>query len=395
MPTPALLMTATAVVDLLMIGVLWSLARNNIPGVRACALSAGLSSISIFMLAGQPYLPGPIGIVCANAMLGAAMALYFVALRQFFNRPVPGPGVVMPLIVVITVETLGLIFFWYVWRDIAVRIVIVSCVLSGLACASAATVLHNRPLHRPAYSYVFTLSMAMLVAVVSAVRATTYLLKLDPIESMAQSSMFQTVFLSVGLLATPGLILGMILMAYDRMLSERETEANTDALTGVLSRKAWWLLARKTIAGATRNAQRMSLLLLDIDRFAQVNETYGPQLGDVVLRHFATLAGHVLRAEDLIGRVDGEKFAVLFPDTPIDTAVPASEKLLQAVRGEACTQGNWSIGYTFSAGLVQWDGREDAQTLMERAHLALTLAKNDGRDRIVAQREVQPGKDRR
>ncbi|WP_233236738.1 sensor domain-containing diguanylate cyclase [Bordetella sp. LUAb4] len=380
MPTPALLMAATAVVDLLMIGVLWSLARNNIPGVKACALSAGLSSISIFMLAGQPYLPGLIGIVCANTMLGAAMALYLVALCQFFNRPVPA----VPLILVIALEMIGLILFWYAWRDLGIRIVIVSGVLSGLACASAAVVLHNRPLHRPAYSYGFTLGVAMLVAVVHAVRATTYLLDLDPIESMAQSSMFQTVFLSVGLLATPGLILAMILMAYDRMLSERETEANTDALTGVLSRKAWWLLARKTVAGATRNAKRLSLLLLDIDRFAHVNETYGPQLGDAVLRHFAALATDVLREEDLIGRVDGEKFAVLFPDTPMDIALRASDKLLRAVRGEACTHGNWSIGYAFSAGLVQWDGRENAQAFMERAHLALAAAKEDGRDRIVA-----------
>lgn len=384
MPTPALLLASSALVCLLMIGVLWSLARNNVPGVKACALSALLFCGSALMLAGQSYLPWQLGIVLANTMLAGAMALYFVAMRQFFDRPVP----VMALAAVIALEMAGLILFWSVWRDFAIRTVIVSGVLSGLACAAAATVVRHRPLHRPAYPYVFAVGMLLMLAVIHAVRTTIYLLHLDPIDSVTQASMFQTIVLSIGLLARPGLILAMILMAYDRMLSERETEANTDALTGVLSRKAWWLLAGKTVTGAARNARRLSLLVLDIDRFAHVNETYGPQLGDAVLRHFAALATDVLRDEDLIGRVDGEKFAVLFPDTILDAALLASEKLLQVVRGEACTHGSWSIGYVFSAGLVQWDGQESAQALMERAHLALAAAKEGGRDRIVAQREV-------
>ncbi|WP_233236736.1 GGDEF domain-containing protein [Bordetella sp. LUAb4] len=385
MPTPALLLASSAFVCLLMIGVLWSLARNNIPGVKACALSALLFCGSVFMLAGQPYLPWWLGIIVANTMLGAAMVMYFVAMRQFFGRPVS----VVALIVVIVLEVAGLIVFWCVWRDFGIRIVIVSGLISGMACATAATVVRYRPLHRPAYPYMLALSMLMLLAVIHAVRVTFYLLNLDPVQSVGQSSVFQTIFLSVGLLARPGLILAMILMAYDRMLSERETEANTDALTGVLSRKAWWLMAGKTVAGAARNAKRLSVLVLDIDRFAHVNETYGPQLGDAVLRHFAGLATNVLRQEDLIGRIGGEKFAVLFPDTPIDAARLASEKLLQAVRGEACIHGSWSIGYVFSAGLVQWDGQESAQALVERAHLALAAAKRGGRDRIVTQGEAE------
>ncbi|OWT80019.1 MULTISPECIES: GGDEF domain-containing protein [unclassified Achromobacter] len=391
MPTPALLLASSALVCLLMVGVLWSLARNNVPGVKACALSALLFCGSALLLAVQPHLPWLLGVIVANTMLSTAMALYVVAMRQFFDRSVP----VVALAAVIVVQIVGLLLFWCVWRDVALRIVLVSGVLSGLACAAAATVVRYRPLHRPAYPYVLAVAMLLLLALIHALRATAYLLHLDPIESVAQASMLQTVVLSIGLLARPGLILAMILMAYDRMLSERESEANTDALTGVLSRKAWWLLAGKTVAGAARNGRRLSLLVLDIDRFAHINETYGPQLGDAVLRHFAILATDVLREEDLIGRVDGEKFAVLFPDTPIDAARLASEKLLRAVRGEACSHGSWSIGYTFSAGLVQWDGQERAQALVERAHRALAEAKNGGRDRIIAQQEVEPGKNRR
>ncbi|WP_233236735.1 GGDEF domain-containing protein [Bordetella sp. LUAb4] len=385
MISPTIMMIIAMLACMLMLGAMGTLSHTGTPGVLACLRATALTVISIFLLASQPLLPPLIGVVVGNTLGGAATTLYLVAALQFFGRPVPARG----LVAIVLLEAAGLAIFWYVWRDFAIRIVIISVMHCTLTAAIAVNAWRYRPLNRPAYPYMFMLGMAALQAVAHAVRAVVYLLRLDNIDALHQMSPLHMVFLSVDLVTLPGLTLGMIIMVHDRMLSVRELEVGMDSSTGALSRKAWWLLAEKTVVRATRNNQRFCVLVLEIDRFLQINQTYGRLLAEAVLQHFAALAADVLREEDLIGRIDGEKFAILYPDIRLDAAHSVSENLLQAVRENACAYGNWSIGYTFSAGLVQWDGRESAQEVTERAEQALYRASAGGRDRIVAQRQLQ------
>ncbi|OZI34969.1 hypothetical protein CAL29_16105 [Bordetella genomosp. 10] len=368
--------------SVLMLGVLGSLARSGIPGVNACIQASFATALGILLISAQPMLPPVIGIIVANMLMGVGMLLYLAAVRQFFGRSVPVTASVVALVVQFT----GLVLFWYVWRDFTARVLLVSIMYSVLAAAVGITVLRNTPYGRPAYPYVFAVGVSMFVAVGYAVRAVVYMLRIDAVGSLAESSPVQIAFLVVGIMALPGLTLAMILMIHDRMLAERETEVNTDYLTGVLSRKAWWLLAEKILAQAARNDRRLSLLMLDIDRFKHINDTYGHLLGDAVLQHFGALAVNVLPEEDIVGRIGGEEFVVLFPDTRIDAALFASETLLRMVRGSPCGHGSRSISYTFSGGLVEWDGEEDAQAMAQRADQALYAAKEGGRDRIVVRR---------
>jgi diguanylate cyclase (GGDEF)-like protein len=278
---------------------------------------------------------------------------------------------------------LGLMLFWYVWPDTNTRILLVSilhCVLMG---ATAATIHRRRPLHRPRYPYLFAFYVAAFEAIGHAVRGVVYGFRLETMPALTQGTTTHLIFLAIGVLVVPSLTLGMILMVHDRMLAERESEANTDSLTGALSRKAWWLLADKTLARAARADQRLSLLMLDIDRFKEVNDTHGHALGDAVLKHFGAITATALRREDMIGRLGGEEFAVLFPDTRLDAAAFATNRLLEAVRNTACASSGRVIRYTFSGGLVEWDGQESTETLMQRADRALYAAKVEGRNRVV------------
>ncbi|MFC4274217.1 GGDEF domain-containing protein [Achromobacter aloeverae] len=368
--------------SLLMLGVLGSLARSGIPGVHACILAAFTTATGILLIAAQPLLPPIVGVIIANMLMGVGMVLYLAAVRQFFDLRVPKAASAVAL----AVQLAGLAVFWYVWRDFTARVVLVSVIYSMLAAAVGITVLRHRPYSRPAYPYMFTVGVAMFVAVGYAVRAVVYLLRIDAVGSLAETSPVQIAFLIVGIMALPGLTLAMILMLHDRMLAERETEVNTDYLTGVLSRKAWWLMAEKVLALAAHNDRPVSLLILDIDHFKQINDTYGHLLGDAVLQHFGALAVATLPDENIVGRIGGEEFAVLFPDTRIDAALLASEGLSRVVRGSACSHGEWSVRYAFSGGLVEWDGQESAQAMAQRADRALYAAKDGGRDRIVTSR---------
>lgn len=381
MLAPILLLIITALANLLMLVVLGSLARSGIAGIRECLWSSTLVFVSLLAFAAQPWLPAILGIVVSNLLMAMGIAMLYVSVCRFFARPVPGAWVIAG----VAAQSVGVMLFWYVWPDTGARIIVVSVLHSLLAGAAALTIIRNRPFHRPAYPYVFSIGVALFASAGHAVRGLVYLFGLDVTQSMAQGSPWHLAFLTAGVMVVPSLTLGMIMMVHDRMLAERENEANTDFLTGLLSRKAWWLLAEKLVARATRGDQRLSLLMLDIDNFKHINDSYGHLLGDAVLEHFGTLATAMLRTEDIMGRVGGEEFAVLFPDTRMDAALFATNRLLAAVRASSCTHGNWSVVYTFSGGLVEWDGRETAQALTQRADRALYAAKDAGRDRIVAQ----------
>jgi diguanylate cyclase (GGDEF)-like protein len=381
MLTPVVLLIITALANLLMLGVLGSLARSNIAGVRECIWSSGLVFVSLLTFAAQPLLPAVVGIVMANLLMAMGMALFLVSVLQFFERPIPH----VLLAAGVAVQSVLVILFWYVWRDTAARIIVVSVLHAALSGGVAITIMRYRPLNRPSYPYLFSIGVAAFCCVGHTARAAVYLLGMEVTNSIHDGTPLHTIFLSIGIMVVPSLTLGMIIMVHDRMLADRESEANTDFLTGMLSRKAWWQAAEKMVARAMRNDQRLSLLMLDIDRFKHINDTYGHLLGDAVLQHFGALAPRVLRNEDVLGRVGGEEFAVLFPDTRIDAAAFATNRLLDAVQSGSCTFGKWSIGYTFSGGLVEWNGEEDAQTLTQRADRALYAAKDAGRNRIVRQ----------
>lgn len=373
------LIVITALTNVLMLAVLGSLARSGIAGIRECTRGAILVFVSLIGLAAQAFLPPVLGVVAANLLMAAGAACYVAAVLRFFGRQAP----VGWLVAAVGAQTAAIALFWYVWPDTNARIVAVSLLQCVMMAAMATTIHRWRPRNRPGYPYLFAFYVAGFEAVGHALRGMFYAARIEVMPTLAQGTPMHLLFLSIGVLAMPSLTLGMILMVHDRMLAQRESEANTDSLTGTLSRKAWRLLAEKTVARAIRGDQRLSLLMLDIDRFKQVNDTHGHAMGDAVLQHFGMLAVSVFRQEDIIGRLGGEEFVVLLPDTRIDAAAFATDRLLQRVRASRCADAGAAVSYTFSGGLVEWDGEETVETMMRRADGALYAAKMAGRDRIV------------
>jgi diguanylate cyclase (GGDEF)-like protein len=381
MSAAVVLLAVTALANLLMVAVLGSLARSGIAGIRECIRGAVLVFVALLMFAGQEVLHPVLSILGGHLLMAIGTAYYLAAVARFFDRPVPLGW----LSLAVGADILAIVLFWRVWPDTDMRIAAVS-VLQALFTGATAVIIHRyRPRDREAYPYLFALFVAGFESAGHAVRALVYAMRWESMPSLAQATPANVVFLSIGVLAVPSLILGMIVMVHDRMLAERESEANIDSLTGVLARKAWWRLADRTVARATRADQRLSLLMVDIDRFKDVNDTHGHAVGDAVLQHFGTLAASVLRQEDILGRLGGEEFAVLFPDTRIDAAAFATNRLLDAVRKTTCSTGQRAISYTFSGGLVEWDGEESAEALAQRADRALYAAKQAGRDRVAVQ----------
>ena len=166
--------------------------------------------------------------------------------------------------------------------------------------------------------------------------------------------------------------------------NERLTElAATDDLTGLLARRFLEAHLRGLVAAAQRHGRPLSVVMLDVDNFKQINDTHGHAVGDIVLTTVVNQMRSRLRKEDLLGRWGGDELILVLPDIDAPGAVAAAEALRAAIAGTGVSVDGQRIPVTVSAGAATWAG-ESAPALVERADTALYEAKAAGRNRVEA-----------
>lgn len=169
----------------------------------------------------------------------------------------------------------------------------------------------------------------------------------------------------------------------EKLQAELEALATTDSLTGVANRREFNNVLRHEINRAERYLAPLSLILMDIDHFKGINDRFGHQAGDAVLRTFAQLIGEHVREQDVLARWGGEEFALLCPVTPLSGA----EQLANNLRVLLRTHDFPHVGrLSCSFGLSEWRQGEPPGEFIERADVALYQAKEEGRDRVVTER---------
>jgi len=157
--------------------------------------------------------------------------------------------------------------------------------------------------------------------------------------------------------------------------------AQTDELTGLNNRRAFFHNAQQLHGHCQRNRLSLCALMLDMDHFKLINDTYGHQVGDQVLRQIGEVISSSFREADVCGRLGGEEFAVLLPDTSIEAAVGVAEKLIQTIAGLKAEPVNYM---TASLGVASTHiGDKDLHNLMNSADKALYRAKALGRNQVV------------
>lgn len=159
--------------------------------------------------------------------------------------------------------------------------------------------------------------------------------------------------------------------------------ATRDSLTGALNRGSFFEAAQHLLALSQRQKSPASFVLMDLDYFKLVNDTYGHFVGDRVLIHFTNTIHALLRKSDLIGRLGGEEFAILLPDTGIDDAFRLADKIRKAIGDSTLQIDGKTVSYTVSLGVDSSEPEDDSvNELFKRADLKLYGAKNKGRDRV-------------
>lgn len=161
--------------------------------------------------------------------------------------------------------------------------------------------------------------------------------------------------------------------------------ANTDALTRLANRRRFHELADLEISRARRFIHSLSVLMLDIDNFKSINDTYGHDVGDKVIAYIGDMCRNELRDIDIAGRLGGEEFAILLPDTSSETALQVAERLRHEIENyEMEFSGGTVLKFTVSIGCVSsTDLSLDVEQLLKRADQCLYEAKKSGRNRVV------------
>ncbi|MCU7814474.1 MAG: sensor domain-containing diguanylate cyclase [Candidatus Thiodiazotropha sp. (ex Rostrolucina anterorostrata)] len=164
--------------------------------------------------------------------------------------------------------------------------------------------------------------------------------------------------------------------------------AITDGLTGLANRRELDKLSIHEFKRAKRFSRKLSVMMLDLDHFKRVNDTYDHTVGDAVLKHIAGICGSAIRTQDLLARYGGEEFTILLPETDIEGAAQLGQRICDNVAITPCQVGPTEIKITVSIGASEIEiGDEVFQDVLLRADKALYEAKKRGRNRVVVSSE--------
>ena len=177
---------------------------------------------------------------------------------------------------------------------------------------------------------------------------------------------------------------GFILMINQRLQSDLNDLAMNDALTRVRNRRAMQQMLAFEMQRVQQEVKKFSIVLLDIDHFKQVNDTYGHDVGDIVLQWLASTLQKSVRVQDVVARWGGEEFLILLPETSLGDAVEIAERLRAIVASTPAKIPSGTLEITFSAGVSCSTSSQDVKELCKIADLALYEAKKT-RNQIVSQ----------
>ena len=355
--------------------------NRQIPGLRLWTVSylCGFLFTLVLLLRGQ--LPEGVSVLLAQTTVGIMGYLSLLGGRAYMGRPRlrhgPGTAVIVLLSAVSLYLTVvqpwfGLRFVLSSWGSAVFYLLTAQVLAQGglqayparylmaLAAAGHAVFLLLRPL-------VFQLGDALAPGA-DIVLALPQLIVLESIVAMVL----------IGF--------AILMLTNEFTTSALRRLAEMDSLTNVFNRRAFLTLLDKAISQAQRAQTGLHVLVIDLDHFKRINDTWGHKCGDDVLRHFAGVAAACLRSGDVMGRLGGEEFAIVLPQADAAGAAAVAERLRSQVASQPVATEHGPIALTVSVGVTQCGAGEPSEAVLQRADQAMYRAKELGRNQVHVQR---------
>ncbi len=177
-------------------------------------------------------------------------------------------------------------------------------------------------------------------------------------------------------------VISFFLIQTARLIAKLERLAITDPLTKIHNRR--YLDLQINAAPLCHGSeQSTTLILFDIDHFKAINDTYGHDAGDTVLKKLAVVVRGIIRNSDIFVRIGGEEFMIILPNCPLDQGIKLAERIRETIERTAFIYNEKPILVTISMGITEYTGGQDISRFIEKADEALYQAKETGRNKVV------------
>ncbi len=387
MPNPIVAIVSSAMMSMLLLTLLGSLANSRVRGVREWMAANLLMATGLCLLLLRGHVPDFIVVLLANLLMAASAACFHVGCLRFMHVEPRWPR--WAVLAGALVALAGAMAYWrYVVDVIQIRVFAMSVYLACVCGANARCMLRPRPPGRRRYPYYAIAAISAVCCAVQIVRGAYFLTLPGPSSPALLASVGSVVLSAVGAALMPMLSMAAMMLVHDELLTNANEMADRDYLTGLLSRKRFERIARAELA--RRAARRpVALLLIDFDYFKSINDVFGHAGGDAVLRDFASLASDGLHGEASFGRIGGEEFAVLLPGLDEHDAWQVGERLRLRVAAHTADTPAGPCRYTISGGVALAADGDSLERLYVRADRALYDAKQRGRNAICTAQAAQ------
>lgn len=368
-----IILIISCVVALSMSGILFIISKSypkNIRGLAEWSLSALVLALSFPLFIARDIIPDLFSIVSANLMLLIGFMLMNRGTRKFSGSQPRTNRVGLFLFVASYV----FLFMWftYIQPSIGMRVATLSLFTLIVIADQLALVLKTLPKTTGRNLLVFLLSILIGARVI---RLVGLMLGFDQPIQVFDSSISQLAFIAIPSVTIPLGAISFIMLASERLRQDLEFTSRHDDLTQCLNKKSAIDELQREIAHAKRYGNKLSIMIIDLDKFKYVNDTHGHLMGDKVLVDFSKKAKNSLRETDQLTRFGGDEFMAILPHTDIRHATLVANRFHEA--GKKSQPIAWSV----SIGISEWLNKDDSlAALLTRADQALYKSKASGRN---------------
>jgi len=349
-------------------------------GLRTAVWAAGSLALSYVII--LVFQMGPITGVFSNMMTITGHLLIYVAICRFTDRLLNRPLVygLVPL------GYLALLAQFFVPPGGLILPITIANFLSFPLTLASAYTLYRADTSRFKSGAYLTAIPLFLYGLVSIFR---FIQSFADRQAVLPGATWSNLFDVIALYVLSYLwIAGFISMISQRLQSDLHDLAMNDALTRVRNRRAMQDMLNFEMRRVQTEVKDFSVLLLDVDHFKHVNDTYGHDVGDLVLQWMAQTLQSALRVQDIVARWGGEEFLVLLPDTDLEGALEIAERLRAIIEKTPVADASVQLNITFSGGVANSKTNRNVDVLCKVADQALYIAKQT-RNRIASEYEIK------
>jgi diguanylate cyclase (GGDEF)-like protein len=327
------------------------------------------------LIALRTYVPDPLSMTLGNVMFSAGYLCLHRSMTGFFAKGAWHWRIQAGLV---ALQVVSQIEYGVHHPDTTKRLLALSVILAIQVGLTAIFVVRHIPAYMRAAGWLMGTLLALL-SLGNLGRLVSLLIVPAPGDYLRGGGVLAWTVLNTTILQV-GVLVAFVWMTAARLHHDLEVQALTDPLTGVLNRRAIELLAKRTFGSSLRDSRPISAILLDLDDFKQINDSFGHLCGDNMLIAISRCVEQKLRPGDMMARLGGDEFVILLDSTDVETANLIARRLRSAIKQLRIQYDRRDISVTASFGVGQVDGYPDSwNELLLKCDQALYAEKDEGR----------------